>query len=57
MNKKLILFFAIIFGLGGNFLPMLFGDTDPFSLWAVLGGLVGGLFGVWVGVIVSKRIG
>ena len=57
MNKKLILFFAIIFGLGGNFLPMLFGDNDLFSIWAVLGGLVGGIFGVWIGVIVSKRIG
>jgi hypothetical protein len=57
MNKTIILFFAIIFELAGNFVPTLFGDVDIFSVWSILGGLVGGLFGVWVGVVVSKRIG
>ncbi|HZJ34659.1 MAG TPA: hypothetical protein VFD55_01435 [Candidatus Angelobacter sp.] len=56
MNKKLILFFAIIFGLVGNYLPMLIGNNDIFSVWGILGGLVGGFFGIWLGVIVSKRI-
>lgn len=55
MNKHVILFFAIVFELVGNFTPMLFGNNDIFSLWAVLGGLIGGLFGVWFGVFVSKR--
>lgn len=55
MNKSVILFFAIIFEIAGSFFPMLFGNNDIFSGWGILGGLVGGLFGVWVGVIVSKR--
>lgn len=56
MNKSLIMFFAIVFELVGSFLPMLFGETDLFSLWGIFGGLIGGLFGVWVGVQISKRI-
>lgn len=57
MNKNVILFFAIVFELVGNFVPMLFGNNDLFSIWSIIGGVIGGLFGVWVGVIVSKRIG
>lgn len=40
----------IIVGLGitaGNLAPVLFGYS-AFSIWGVLGILVGGLFGVWV---------
>lgn len=55
MNKTVILTFAIIFEMVGNYLPMLFGETDLFSIWGIFGGLIGGLFGVWVGVKVSKR--
>ena len=55
MNKSVILFFAVIFELAGSFAPMLFGNNDLFSAWGILGGLVGGIFGVWVGVVVSKR--
>jgi hypothetical protein len=59
MNRKVILFFALTFELVGNFAPMLFGVNDLLTtdgiLWSMLGGLVGGLFGVWVGVVVSKR--
>jgi len=55
MNKKVILFFAIIFELAGSFCPMIFGNNDLLSIWSIFGGLVGGLFGVWVGVVVSKR--
>ena len=56
MNKHVILFFAVIFELIGNFVPMLFGNNDLFSVWSIVGGVVGGLFGVWVGVMVSKRL-
>lgn len=55
-NKKVIMFFAIVFELAGNFAPMLFGDNDLFSPWGILGGVIGGIFGVWVGVVVSKRL-
>ena len=57
MNKTIILFFTIILGLVGNYLPMLFGNTDIFSGWGIFGGLIGGFFGIWLGVIVSKRVG
>jgi hypothetical protein len=57
MDKKAILFFATIFSMIGGYLPMLFGDNDLLSGWAILGGLVGGIVGIWLGVIVMKRWG
>lgn len=57
MSKTIILFFATVFGLVGSFIPMLFGNNDFFSAWAILGSTIGGLFGIWVGVVVSKRFG
>ncbi len=57
MNKKLILFFASAGGLAGGYLPYLFGDHNMFDIWSILGGLVGGFAGIWLGVIISKRIG
>ena len=57
MNKKVILFFATVGGIVGGYIPTLFGDTDFFSGWSILGGLVGGIFGIWLGVVVSKRLG
>ena len=55
MNKTVIMFFTIIFSLAGSFLPMLLGNNDIFSMWGILGGFVGGIFGIWVGVVVAKR--
>jgi hypothetical protein len=55
MNKRLILFFATIFGVIGGYLPVLFGDTELIDGWTVLGGLMGGFFGIWLGAYVSKR--
>jgi hypothetical protein len=57
MNKTVIIFFATVFELAGNFAPMLFGDKDFFSIWGIIFGVIGGLFGVFVGVVVSRRIG
>jgi hypothetical protein len=56
MNKKVILLSATVFGILGGYIPVLFGDNDFFDIWSILGGTVGGLFGIWVGVIVSKRL-
>ncbi|MCX6728284.1 MAG: hypothetical protein NTV39_00740 [Candidatus Saccharibacteria bacterium] len=55
MNKGVILLFATAGELAGSFAPMLFGDKDLFSAWGILGGLIGGIFGIWVGVVFSKR--
>ena len=57
MNKHVILVFMIIFELAGSFLPMLFGNNDLFSGWSILGGVIGGLFGIFVGVVVSNKLG
>jgi uncharacterized membrane protein YsdA (DUF1294 family) len=57
MNKKVILLFATIFGIVGAYIPVLFGDSDPLSGWSILGSLIGGIFGIWLGVVVSKRWG
>jgi len=54
MNKTVIMFFTIVFSLLGSYLPILFGD-NIFSGWSILGGFVGGIFGIWIGIIVSKR--
>lgn len=55
MNKHVILFFAIIFELIGNFVPVLFGNNDFLGGWSILGGLIGGLIGVWLGIVVSRK--
>jgi len=57
MNKTVLLFFASVFGLLGGYAPFLFGDKDLLSGWSILMGLIGGLFGIWLGVWVSKRLG
>jgi len=57
MDKKTILFFSTIFSIAGAYVPILFGDTDMLSGWSILGGLVGGIFGIWLGVVVLKRWG
>lgn len=56
MNKRVLLLFAAIFGGIGSYVPTLFGDNDLLGGWSILGGLVGGLFGIWVGVKVSKYL-
>ncbi len=57
MNKKLILLSSTVFGIVGAYIPVLFGDTDMLSGWSILAAAVGGIFGIWVGVIVSRRWG
>lgn len=57
MNKKVLLLMATLGGIVGGYLPVLFGDSDPFSGWSILGGVVGGIVGIWLGVVLSKRYG
>lgn len=56
MNKKIILFGAAVGGIVGAYVPMLFGDNDMLGGWSILMSTVGGLAGIWLGVIVSKRM-
>jgi uncharacterized membrane protein YsdA (DUF1294 family) len=57
MNRKILLFFSLIFGAAGAYIPSLLGDAELLDGWSILGGLIGGLFGIWLGVIISKRWG
>lgn len=56
MNKKTILLFAGVFGGIGAYIPILLGIDDGLGDWSVLGGLVGGLFGIWLATWVAKRL-
>lgn len=56
MNKRTILLFATVFGALGGYLPVLFGDNNLLDGWGILGGLVGDIFGIWLGAVVSKRL-
>lgn len=56
MNKSVILFFATIGGIAGSYLPYLLGDRNGFDSWNILGGFVGGIAGIWLGAIISKRM-
>lgn len=51
------MFMATIGGLIGGYIPVLFGDNELLDSWSILGSLVGGLFGIWVGIVLSKRYG
>jgi glycerol-3-phosphate acyltransferase PlsY len=55
MNKRVVLVFAGVFGLVGAYVPVFFGWDDGFGVWSILGGLIGGLLGIWLAVKVAKR--
>jgi hypothetical protein len=57
MNKGFLTLMAGIFGFIGSYIPVLFGDNDLLSGWSILGGVIGGLFGIWLAVKLSKRFG
>ena len=43
--------------VGGGFLPWVFGDRSLVDGWEVLGGLLGGIAGIWLGTKIAKNIG
>ncbi len=57
MNKKIIILFAAVFGAIGSYVPTLLGDDDLLSGWGIIGGLIGGLAGIWLGVKAQQRFG
>lgn len=56
MNKVIIMFCLVVFELVGSYLPVLIFKLDIFSMWVILGGAIGGFFGIWVGVKISQRL-
>ncbi len=57
MNKRVLLIMATIGGAIGSYVPILFGDSELLDGWSILGGVVGGLAGIWLGVKLYKRLG
>ena len=53
--KLLISFCVAVFGIAFAYIPYLWGDTDFFSGWSILLSFIGGLFGVFVGVVIARR--
>jgi gas vesicle protein len=56
MYKLCIGFGATIGGIAGSYAPMLFGETDIFSLWGIIGGVVGGIVGILLGYKLATMI-
>ena len=40
----------------GGLVPWLFGDHDVSSGWPILGGLIGGIIGIWAGAKLAKKL-
>jgi hypothetical protein len=57
MSKKSILLFATVFSIAGGYVPVLFGDMNMLDGWSILGGFIGGIVGIWIGVLAIKRWG
>lgn len=57
MNKGLITFMAGIGGAVGSYVPIVLGDAALLDGWSILGGVIGGLVGIWAGVKLAQRLG
>lgn len=56
MYKILIGMGALVGSIVGAYVPALWGDTDLFSGWSILLSTIGGIFGIWLGYLVARRI-
>lgn len=49
----------LMMGVGstiGGLISYLLGDNDLLSLWPILGSIVGGIIGIWLGVKISRSM-
>jgi len=56
MNKAVLMLTMSVGMTLGGFVPMMFGDNDLLSSWSILGGLIGGGLGIWLGVKLSQAM-
>jgi hypothetical protein len=56
INKRTIMIGAVGGMTIGSVLPMLWGDYNTFGVTSVLLGMVGGFVGIWLAIVVSKKI-
>lgn len=53
--KQVVILSATLFGAIGSYVPVLFGDNDILSGWSIVGGMIGGFFGIWAAVKLYNR--
>lgn len=56
MYKLLIGTGAVVGGIAGAYVPMLWGDNDLFGGMSILFSTIGGLVGIWLGYLLAKRL-
>lgn len=57
VSKRTVTFGAVGGMTAGSVVPFLWGDYNSFGVVSVLCAMVGGLFGVWLAVWLSKQLG
>jgi hypothetical protein len=45
-----------VFGFIGSYIPILLFHAGGFSIWSILGGLVGSVFGIWAAIKANEYI-
>lgn len=56
MNKTVMMIMSTLGMTVGGAIPALFG-ASMLGGWSILGGLIGGFVGIWLGVVVSRQLG
>ena len=57
MSSKTIITIVMTVGMTiGGFIPWVFGDHSALDGWSILGGLIGGIVGIWAGVKLSQQL-
>lgn len=56
MNKALMTTCIAIGGIAGGYVPVLFGDANLLDGWGILAGTIGSLVGIWLAVVINKRL-
>ena len=57
MNKTVLYGSITLFGFIGSYAPTLWGDNNMLSPFSIIGGLIGGLFGIWAALKLNEYIG
>jgi hypothetical protein len=55
-TKKYITFGILVFSALGSWIGSLLDHGNPFGVWGILLGAVGGLVGVWVGYTLGNNL-
>ncbi len=56
VSKRTVMFGAIGGMTIGSVTPFLWGDYNSFGLTSIFCGMIGGFFGIWLAVWLSKRL-